>query len=117
METTLNIAPKGIPATNYVPPQAQQTVHEIPKVKPVTASPTLPADKVFIAQVVAARLSGTVYPETPGEISPAERTLKPYSVPMLPSGEHVSEDTQRDIVPAIGTSGADSLSGEIKKDG
>lgn len=117
METTLNIATKGLPATAYVAPQAQQTDREVPTVKPATASATLPADKVFVAQVVSARLSGTAYPENPAEIAPEERTLKPYNVPMLPSGEQktVSEEKPRDIAPSIATPSDDAVAGESKR--
>lgn len=84
METTLSIPPKGIAAIPHVAEQVHRNVKQVPTVKSVGSAATLPADKVFVAQVVTARLSGTEYPENPAEIAPPERTLKPYDVPMLP---------------------------------
>lgn len=114
METTLNIATKGLPTTAYVAPQVQHTDSEVPTVKPATASATLPADKVFVAQVVSARLLGTAYPENPAEIAPEERTLKPYNVPMLPSGEQktVPKETPRDSGPNSAPLGDEAVSVE-----
>lgn len=85
METTLTIAPKGVSAITYVPEQVQRVDTQVPKVKAVDSAATLPADKIFVAQVVNARLSGTAFPENPSEIAPPERVLKPYNMPMLPA--------------------------------
>jgi hypothetical protein len=57
------------------------------KVAPINArdnATTRPSEKPFVAQIVSARLSGTEFPENPGEIAPHDRTLRPYNVPMLP---------------------------------
>lgn len=45
---------------------------------------TLPAEKPFVAQFVAARLAGTDFPANASQITPPDRTLRPYDVPMLP---------------------------------
>ncbi|MBE0414617.1 hypothetical protein [Yoonia sp.] len=94
MDTSLNIAAKGIAAVASVAEPVKLIETTLPVVIGAAASVILPADKIFIAQVVTARLSGTEFPENPGEIAPADRTLKPYDVPMLPfdkpSTDHVS---------------------------
>lgn len=97
METTLTIAPKGIPAIPYMAEQVQRIDTQVPTVKSVESTPTLPADKVFVAQVVNARLSGIAFPENPAEIAPPERTLKPYDVPMLP---YVKEEANSTVAAA-----------------
>ena len=84
METTLAIPPKGITAIPHLAEQVHRNDRLVPTVKSVDSAATLPADRVFVAQVVTARLSGTEFPENPAEIAPPERTLKPYDVPMLP---------------------------------
>ncbi|MEJ6402575.1 hypothetical protein [Yoonia sp. 2307UL14-13] len=58
---------------------------KVPRVQKLGESATLPSEGPFIAQVVNARLSGDDFPESPGEIAPSERTLRPYDVPMLPA--------------------------------
>lgn len=73
-----------ISAQSSVPvvPRAQITrVQAIPQ---SDSGATVPTNKPFIAQVVNARLSGAEFPEIPSEITPPERTLRPYDVPMLP---------------------------------
>ncbi|WP_439155412.1 hypothetical protein [Yoonia sp.] len=84
METTLNIATKPVAAHSHAARQIPQIEKEVTTVDPVPAVATLPADRIFVAQVVTARLSGAAFPENPGEIAPPERRLKPYDVPMLP---------------------------------
>lgn len=103
METTLTIAPKGISAIHYVPEQVQRVDTQVPKVKAVDSTATLPADKVFVAQVVNARLSGTAFPENPGEIVPPERVLKPYNMPMLPAEKEEEPVKAKEEEPAIAT--------------
>lgn len=99
MELTMNIAPKGISAIPYVAEQIQRVDKEVPTVKPVATATTLPPDRIFVAQVVAARLSGTAFPESPGEIAPPERTLKPYDVPMLPYEKDAPSMPEAQITP------------------
>ena len=84
MDTTLTLPPKPIGAIAHVPEQMRTPDKKVPVVKALDRAATLPSDKTFVAQVVNARLSGSEFPENPGEIAPPERTLRPYSVPMLP---------------------------------
>lgn len=95
METTLTLAPKTVPP---VPVQFEQRAvsdRKVPKVANTEKGSILPADKHFVAQVVNARLSGTSFPENPGEIVPEERTLRPYGTPMLPSDKpDADQDSQ-----------------------
>ncbi|MEL6682997.1 MAG: hypothetical protein AAFQ09_10165 [Pseudomonadota bacterium] len=85
MDTTLTFAPKTVAAMPYVAEREPPRDNKVPVVKGFEGAATLPANKPFVAQVVNARLSGTDFPEQPGEIVPAERTLRPYGTPMLPS--------------------------------
>lgn len=84
MDTALNLpAPSTLVASSG--PVLQRSVTT--KVTPIDASDkatTRPAEKPFVAQIVSARLSGTDFPQNPGEIAPPDRTLRPYDVPMLP---------------------------------
>ena len=79
------------PTTTLPPPtllpKAEQppSDQEVPVVKKMDQSATLPPEQPFVAQIVNARLSGEAFPEQPGEIAPPERTLRPYDVPMLPA--------------------------------
>jgi hypothetical protein len=57
---------------------------KVAKLEQADRQATLPSDRPFIAQAVAARLEGSDYPDPPSEIAPPERTLRPYDVPMLP---------------------------------
>lgn len=84
MENTLNTVIKGVTALSYAAPQAAPIEKDMETIQPIPAAATLPADRIFVAQVVTARLAGTAFPENPGEIAPPERRLKPYDVPMLP---------------------------------
>jgi hypothetical protein len=77
----------GLPPAHPDPAQSPDQ-----KVQPVTASDGAsvhtgdrPPDRPFLAQAVAARLQGTGFAETPGEIRPDDRRLRPYGVPMLPA--------------------------------
>ena len=57
------------------------------KVTPIdagTKSMARPAESPFVAPVVTARLSETDFQQSPSEIAPPDRTLRPYGVPMLP---------------------------------
>ncbi len=93
MDTTLALAPKpAVAAPSYAPEQQPPSDKKVPIVKGLDASATLPAEKPFVAQVVTARLSGTAFPENPGEIVPEERTLRPYDTPMLPSNKDPEEE-------------------------
>jgi hypothetical protein len=101
MDTTRALAPiTAIPALNYAPEQQQPSDKKVPVVKGVDASATLPAEKPFVAQVVTARLSGTAFPENPGEIAPDERTLRPYNMPMLPGEKDPEEQAQQEEITA-----------------
>lgn len=92
MDTSVTFAPKAIAAAPYMPSREAFRETKVPVVQKLDGAATLPADKPFVAQIVSARLSGTEFPENPGEIVPEERTLVPYGTPMLPSEETASED-------------------------
>jgi hypothetical protein len=91
MNTTLAFAPRPIAAVPYLAMREPPTDTKVPVVKVVDEPATLPANKPFVAQVVTARLSGSTFPENPGEIAPPDRTLRPYDTPMLPSTDVTSE--------------------------
>lgn len=86
MDTSLHLpAPSTLLAAPA--PVLDRSPPVITKVAPIDArdsATTRPSKKPFVAQVVGARLSGTEFPENPGEIAPQNRTLRPYDVPMLP---------------------------------
>ncbi len=84
MDTTLTFAPKTVAAIPYMAEREPPRDNKVPVVKGFEGAATLPANKPFVAQVVTARLSGTEFPENPGEITPSDRTLRPYGTPMLP---------------------------------
>jgi hypothetical protein len=84
MDTSLNIP---APSTLLAAPASVLDRYVTSKVAPIDASDsaaTRSSEKPFVAQVVTERLSGTEFPENPGEIAPQGRTLRPYNVPMLP---------------------------------
>ncbi len=106
MDTTLTLAPKtAIPALSYAPEQRPPSDKKVPVVKGVDASATLPAERPFVAQVVTARLSGTAFPDNPGEIAPDERTLRPYNTPMLPGEKDPEEDVSQEGITASSPAG------------
>lgn len=94
MDTSLTLPPPvvaGRPAAPEIRYTSDKVVVEVnASDKP---SPT-PADKLFVAQVVSARLGGTAFPSNPGEIAPPERTLRPYGMPMLPSSKAIQESEE-----------------------
>ena len=99
MDTTLTFAPKTVAAVPYVAEREPPRDNKVPVVKGFEGAATLPANKPFVAQVVTARLSGTEFPEQPGEIVPSERTLRPYGTPMLPSEDRSEpEPTAKEAV-------------------
>lgn len=84
MDTSLTLPPPAAAATNAAPVLPRAVITKVQAVEGAEDSATLPSNKPFVAQVVTARLSGAEFPENPAEIAPAERTLRPYGVPMLP---------------------------------
>ena len=83
MDTSLNIpAPAAVSQATPALPRAITT--KVQALERANTSATLPSEKPFVAQVVNAQLAGTDVPDTPSDIAPAERTLRPYDVPMLP---------------------------------
>lgn len=84
MDTSLNLPATPAAVTAAAPALPRAVTTKVQALEGTDGSATLPADKPFVAQVVAARLSGSEFPETPSEIVPPERTLRPYDVPMLP---------------------------------
>lgn len=93
METNLYPAFKPVVTTSALLAEVQPpSDKKVPAVKALDGGATLPSDKAFVAQVVTARLSGTAFPENPENIAPPERTLRPYSTPMLPSEKLTPEE-------------------------
>jgi hypothetical protein len=87
MDTSLNLPATAAPVqTAPVLPRAITT--KVQAIEAGDSAATLPSERPFVAQVVTAQLSGSEIPDNPSEIVPAERTLRPYDVPMLPSAEH-----------------------------
>ncbi len=100
MDTTLNLP---LTASTVSAPASVLDRSIIKKVTPIDAGDkaiTRPAEKPFVAQVVKARLSGTVFPENPTEIMPADRTLRPYGMPMLPHNPDSQTDAKVAETPA-----------------
>lgn len=93
MDTSVTFAPKAIAAAPYTPTREAFRETKVPVVQKLDGAATLPADKPFVAQVVSARLSGTEFPEQPGEITPEERKLRPYGTPMLPSNGEAPKES------------------------
>lgn len=94
MDTTLTFAPKTVAAIPYVAEREPPWDTKVPVVKGFDGAATLPANKPFVAQVVNARLSGTAFPEQPSAIAPSDRTLRPYDIPMLPSEDRATEQSE-----------------------
>lgn len=91
MDTSLNLAPNSIAAGPYVAKDQVVKDTKVPVVQRADGSATLPANKPFVAEIVSARLSGTEFPDQPGEIVPKDRTLRPYDTPMLPDTGNTPE--------------------------
>ena len=84
MDTALNLqsaTPTTIPAT---PAVERAVTTKVTRIEKSDEAATLPSDRPFLAQAVAARIEDSDYPDPPAEIAPPERTLRPYDVPMLP---------------------------------
>ena len=84
MDTALNLTASLPPIQTPTPVVERAVTIKVAKLEKSDAQATLPSDKPFIAQAVAARLEGGEYTDPPSEIAPPERTLRPYDVPMLP---------------------------------
>lgn len=89
MDTSLNLSNPTTVAATPAPVTEQAITRKVTPVDARNTATTRPAEKPFVAQVVSARLSGTDFPQNPSEIAPADRTLRPYDVPMLPSGDGI----------------------------
>lgn len=83
METTLNI-PAAAGPVQAAPSLPRAITTKVQAVEQSDAAATLPSNKPFVAQIVSTQLSGSEQAESPAEIAPPDRTLRPYDVPMLP---------------------------------
>ena len=108
MDTALNLL-SATPTIIAAAPAVERAVTtKVSKLEMSDGAATLPSDKPFLAQAVAARIKDSDYPDPPAEIAPPERTLRPYDVPMLPydSGDEgtgrASHDTQTSQPPQTG---------------
>jgi hypothetical protein len=100
MDTSLNLPAPAAVANATTPSLPRAITTKVQAIEVTDNAATLPANKPFVAQVVTARLSGSEFPENPAEIAPADRTLRPYDVPMLPyDGNTVdsASDTQQTL--------------------
>jgi len=107
MDTSLNIPVSSSTAATPAAPIVERAMTS--RVQAITTSDdpaTLPADKPFVAQVVAAQLSGTDFPENPSEIAPPERTLRPYDVPMLPADTDDETEATPQVADDLGSANA-----------
>ncbi|WP_375255584.1 hypothetical protein [Yoonia sp.] len=84
MDTPLNLTNPTAVTVAPAPVTNQAITRKVTPVDAHNTQITRPAEKPFAAQVVSALLSDADFPQAPGEIAPAERTLRPYDVPMLP---------------------------------
>ena len=84
MDTALNLPLPAVAVSPGVSPIERAITTKVQAVEKQDHPATLPADRPFVAGAVSARLSVDNIPDTPAEILPAERTLRPYDVPMLP---------------------------------
>ena len=91
MDTSLTFAPKAAAATPYMAKKETVRDTKVPVAPKSDDAATLPANKPFLAQGGKARPSGTEFPEQPSEITPTDRTLRPYDTPMLPSNGDTAE--------------------------
>ncbi len=106
MDTSLNL-----PATQAVPSAPSPVLDRsvTTKVAPIDtqdSGATRPTEKPFVAQVVNARLSGVDFPQNPSEITPHDRTLRPYDVPMLP---HFAKPVTADAAAQTAPSATDAI--------
>lgn len=74
-------APRQVPDTVVAP------------IKSAQSPATLPPDRPFVAQAVAARLQDGGSAEDPAEILPDDRVLRPYGMPMLPADKPETDST------------------------
>ncbi len=84
MDTSLNIAPPPHMTPQSAPLRERAMTTRVQPLERADPAATLPDNNPFIARIVTARLSGSDYPDSPAEIAPPDRTLRPYDVPMLP---------------------------------
>lgn len=84
MDTALNLPTPTTVAAAPAPVTDRAVTTKVAPIDAADTATTRPSEKPFVARIVSARLSGTEFPENPGEIAPPERTLRPYDVPMLP---------------------------------
>jgi hypothetical protein len=94
MDTSLNLSPTAGVIVQATPVLERSITTKVQAVEGHEDATTFPAEKPFVAQVVTARLSGAEYPENPAEITPTDRTLRPYDVPMLPYDDEESLPAQ-----------------------
>jgi len=85
MDHPLHLTPAVMPLLPAAPDARRTPDPAIAPVTPAQPPAPLPPERPFVAQAVAARLQSTGFAETPAEIQPAERVLRPYGVPMLPA--------------------------------
>lgn len=95
MDSSLHMTPTSSAAMPYAaaPRQVPDTV-----VAPVRSTPspaTLPPDRPFVAQVVAARLLDGGFADDPAEILPDDRVLRPYGMPMLPADKPEADSADK----------------------
>jgi hypothetical protein len=84
MDPSLHLTPTSPAAMPYAAQPRQLPDTTVAPVRSLQAAATLPPERPFVAQAVAARLDSG-FAEDPAEILPDDRILRPYGVPMLPA--------------------------------
>jgi len=85
MDTAVNLNTTATGTIIQAPVPDRAVTTKVARLESSDGSATLPSDRPFVAQAVAARLENSDYPDPPSDIAPPERTLRPYDVPMLPA--------------------------------
>jgi hypothetical protein len=106
MDTALNLPLPAAAVSPDVSPIERAITTKVQALEKTDRPATLPPDRPFVAQAVSARLSVDDIPDDPAEIMPAERTLRPYDVPMLPfdAAEGADGDTPQPETTTAGGS-------------
>ena len=85
MDPSLHLTPTSPAAIPYAAQPRQLPDTTVAPVRQAQGATTLPPERPFVAQAVAARLQDGGFAESPAEILPDERVLRPYCTPMLPA--------------------------------
>ncbi|WP_322891314.1 MULTISPECIES: hypothetical protein [unclassified Yoonia] len=93
MDPSLHLTPTSPAAMPYAAQARQLPDTMVAPVRSAQAPATLPPERPFVAQAVAARLQDGGFAEDPAEILPDDRVLRPYGMPMLPADKPEDDST------------------------